>query len=290
MGWRPDYRRLLSGLTLAKLRLLLSYFEPGKTMLRCRSVVREKMKAVFAKIPEQVRRLSIVLAIVIIGVFVVRYYVIPPSLIDPRLHRRSTIQREVAKKIKFAGAIICGNCHVDEKNTKKKSFHKNVSCETCHGPSVGHTADPVAIKPFAPRKRKFCPSCHAYDPSIPTGFPQINPIVHNPLKACITCHNPHDPEPPTVPQECSACHAEIARSKAVSHHALVTCTTCHATPESHKLTPRTVRPAKPETREFCGKCHGQEAERKDAPKIDLPTHGEGYLCWQCHYPHMPGKA
>jgi hypothetical protein len=277
MDWRQDYRKLLSSVALRVRQTLLTRF----------TVFRNKLK-IGGKIPEQLNRVAIVVAIIIIGVLAIRYYVIPPSLIETRLHQQSTIQREVAKKIKFAGTIICGNCHVDEKDSKEKSFHKNVSCETCHGPSVKHTIDPVSIKPIAPRKRIFCPSCHAYDPSRPTGFPQINPIAHNPLQPCITCHNPHDPKPPTVPEECSACHAEIARTKAVSHHALVACTTCHVAPESHKLTPRIVRPAKPETREFCGNCHGQEAERKDSPKIDLFTHGNRYLCWQCHYPHLPG--
>src|SRR5574337_398744 len=31
-------------------------------------------------------------------------------------------------------------------------------------------------------------------------------------------------------------------------------------------------PSKPETREFCGGCHGKGTAEKDAPKIDLSTH------------------
>jgi ribosomal protein S27AE len=26
---------------------------------------------------------------------------------------------------------------------------------------------------------------------------------------------------------------------------------------------------------------------KDVPKVDFASHGEKYLCWQCHYPHLP---
>jgi ribosomal protein S27AE len=51
-----------------------------------------------------------------------------------------------------------------------------------------------------------------------------------------------------------------------------------------------VAPSKPQTREFCGKCHGKDATdklAKNAPKIDLAEHGEKYVCWQCHYPHSP---
>ncbi len=244
----------------------------------------------FERIPEQIRRLAIVFVIVIGGTLVLRYLILPPSLIETRLHQESTIEREVAKQVKFAGAVVCGGCHEDIATVKGKGFHKSLSCESCHGPAAMHTEDPMTVKPFAPRQRKFCPLCHAYDASRPTGFPQINLTIHNPLKPCITCHNPHHPEPPTVPKECSACHAQIARTKAVSHHALVSCTTCHKTPRQHRVSPRRVKPTKPDTREFCGKCHREGSKRKDAPKIDLSTHGERYLCWECHYPHMPGAA
>jgi hypothetical protein len=135
--------------------------------------------------------------------------------------------------------------------------------------------------------REFCAVCHVYNPSKPTGFPQINPAVHNPLKSCISCHNPHDPKPPHIPQECTACHAEIARMKAVSAHIQLECTTCHVVPQAHKLTPQVVQATIPTDRNFCGKCHGKDSKIKDTPKVDFTTHGEKYLCWQCHYPHMP---
>jgi hypothetical protein len=250
---------------------------------------RGKTKTIFGRVPEQIRRLAVVVAVLVVAVIGLRYYIIPPSLIESRLHRQSTVERETSKTIKFASAGTCGDCHDDVSKKKSAGFHKTLSCETCHGPALKHTENPD-VKPFAPRERKFCPACHAYDPSRPTGFPQINPTLHNPLKPCITCHNPHDPEPPRIPRECSACHAGLARIKAVSPHALIECTTCHTVPERHKQSPQSVRPTKPETREFCGQCHGKESKRADAPKVDLSTHGERYLCWQCHYPHLPGRT
>jgi hypothetical protein len=24
-----------------------------------------------------------------------------------------------------------------------------------------------------------------------------------------------------------------------------------------------------------------------APKVDMNQHGDTFLCWQCHYPHLP---
>ena len=26
---------------------------------------------------------------------------------------------------------------------------------------------------------------------------------------------------------------------------------------------------------------------KEIPRVDMATHGERYVCWQCHYPHSP---
>lgn len=239
------------------------------------------------RIPEQVQRLGLVIAAIIVGVLGTRFLIIPRSLISDELHRASTVQRELAKPVKFAGSDACQGCHEDVSSRVRKGYHKNLMCEGCHGPAARHAEDPGEAKPFAPRDRKFCPLCHSYDASRPTGFPQINPTAHNPVKPCITCHNPHDPVPPKTIEACSACHPQIQRTTAVSSHALLRCTTCHTVPAQHKKTPRSALPSKPDTRDFCGSCHAKGADMKDAPKIDLSTHGGNFLCWQCHYPHLP---
>lgn len=241
------------------------------------------------KIPEQVTRLVIVIGVLVGLTLLTRFVLIPRSLVATDLHWAATVQREVVRPVKFAGSTACQDCHDDVATKKARSFHKNLSCESCHGPAVKHTEDPSAVKPPAPRDRKFCPVCHAYDPSRPTGFPQINPTAHNPLKPCISCHNPHDPIPPTTPKECSACHGKIERTKAVSSHALLACTTCHNAPAQHKKSPRAALPSIPDRREFCGTCHSTTAKEAPpaAPKIDLSTHGGRDLCWECHYPHLP---
>ncbi len=127
-----------------------------------------------------------------------------------------------------------------------------------------------------------------YLPSRPTGFPQIVADTHNPRTPCFECHEPHDPKPPETPQNCSACHATIARTKLVSHHANVDCIVCHETSEGHKIDPRDFIPPKPTTRAFCGSCHGEDADSSPRiPRVDMDSHGTGYVCWQCHYPHLP---
>jgi len=239
------------------------------------------------RVPDQIIRLAVVAAVLAAALLVVRAFVIPEELTDPELHKTKTIERETAKGILYAGRTACKDCHEDEFATVVGGHHRNLACEICHGPSAGHADDPMAEKPPAPRDRKFCPQCHAFDASRPTGFPQINPVVHNPGMPCIDCHLAHDPEPPEPPHECSACHAQIAKTKSVSPHSQLDCSTCHEAPPEHKVTPRKVQVSKPGQREFCGKCHASGSENKAAPKIDITTHWDKYLCWQCHYPHMP---
>ena len=239
------------------------------------------------RFPEQVTRLGFVIGVLVVLVVVLRFIVIPPAFFSQEIHEAAAVKRETAKPVSFAGMVACRDCHEEQYETKEKGFHRTLSCETCHGPSAKHADDPENVKPYAPRDRKFCPVCHQYDPARPTGFPQIIPTAHNPLKPCITCHRPHDPVPPETPKECSACHGQIERTKAVSSHALLECTTCHTVTEAHKKSPRSALPTKPTTREFCGQCHGTGASNPDSPKVDLATHGGSYLCWQCHYPHQP---
>lgn len=239
--------------------------------------------------PQQVPRLIAVLVVLVGGLLVARYFLVPPTFGKSGHFREAAIDSVLATPVRYAGQAACVECHDDVGETKADSRHRGLSCEICHGPAAVHAEDPDALQPPAPRERGYCPLCHGYNASRPTGFPQIDPVSHNPLKPCITCHDPHEPVTPHVPEECSACHGQIARTKAVSHHAALPCTQCHVAPEEHKTTPRQILPSKPEKREVCGTCHGLDADAiEEIPKIDMDSHGNSYVCWQCHYPHYPG--
>ena len=242
------------------------------------------------KLPDQVIRIGISFIVLIVLVISVRVFVIPDELKKKGIFNTTAIERELSKDIQYAGSEICSDCHDEQHELKQEGYHNKLSCEVCHGASYIHSEEPDDATPSAPRERKFCPVCHTYNPSRPTGFPQINPFAHNPLEPCINCHDPHDPTPPETPAECVACHNSIASTLAVSPHVKLECITCHNTPEEHKIKPREVRPSKPTKRAFCGQCHSKKSSNREAPKINLSTHGnngEKYLCWQCHYPHLP---
>ncbi len=240
------------------------------------------------RVPEQVKRLAVVIAAVVIGVVLIRFYVIPRSLVATSMHRAAAIEREIAKPVKLAGSNTCQTCHDDEYVKKSKGFHKNLACEGCHGPAAQHAEDPMSVKPPAPRDRKFCPVCHAYDASRPTGFPQINPTVHNPAQALHRV--PQSARPgaaPDAPGLLGLPRADRADEGRVEPRACSRARHATGSPSStrRRRGPR-CRPS-PTTREFCAKCHGQDSPQKEPPKVDVSTHGGSYLCWQCHYPHLP---
>lgn len=258
--------------------------------------------------PQQVVRLGIVFALAGAALAGARSFLIPESFGRLGHYRAAALQTITARETKYAGREVCAACHSTVDERRLAGNHRGVACEVCHGPQATHVADPESVRPPAPRDRDFCALCHAYNPTRPTGFPQIDPVSHNSLTPCITCHDPHAPVPPRTPEQCGACHGQIARQKAFSRHVDLPCTTCHGVPDGHKISPRAVRPTKPTDQSFCGRCHALDAvppkeilspkgiptptgrvAAREIPRVDIETHGGRYLCWQCHYPHYPEK-
>ena len=241
------------------------------------------------KIPDQLLRLAILFLIAAAGLLWIRHRFVPPTFGQLGHYRADAVLANAKREIHYAGREACVECHTEEGRILASSFHRTLSCVVCHGPAGQHAGDPGSQRPQIPRQRgAACLFCHEYLASRPTGFPQIIERNHNPTQPCVDCHTPHDPTPPEVPESCAACHTEIARTQAISHHASLSCVTCHETDEMHRQNPRTALPKKPAERQFCARCHGADAQSPgNVPRVDLAAHGAPYLCWQCHYPHFP---
>jgi hypothetical protein len=241
------------------------------------------------KFPDQVLRLAILFAVAGALLLWVRHRFVPATFGLLGHYRAAAVAANTDRAIHYAGREACVECHTDEGQVLAASFHRTLSCEVCHGPAADHAEAPDEHHPFIPRERgAACLFCHEYLASRPTGFPQIIERNHNPAQPCIQCHRPHDPTPPEVPESCAACHTEIWNTKAVSHHASLSCVTCHNADPAHMQHPRSALPTKPTERQFCGRCHDVNASSPaNIPRVDLATHGAPYLCWQCHYPHSP---
>jgi ribosomal protein S27AE len=246
------------------------------------------MKSVWSRIPQQIRHLLVPLLIVILGFLLIRHLFVPPTFGIYGHYRGASVVQNAAQEIKYGGSEVCTECHDALAIEKKSGYHRMVACETCHGPSAEHIQDPEKVKPRIPRSRTHCLLCHEYLVARPTGFPQVVSDSHNPVKSCIVCHGPHDPKPPNVPTGCDACHAKVQRTIVLSRHSSLQCTSCHEAPKEHKINPRGNKPKRMQDRQSCGKCHSKESTApKEVLRVNMATHGEKYLCWQCHYPHQP---
>lgn len=240
------------------------------------------------KLPQQIIPLVILLVLAVGALITARILLIPETF-GKYGHYRADVMDEISsQELIYAGDRACYDCHDDISELKATSYHNGVSCEVCHGPAAGHVEEPDEVTPNIPRERDKCTRCHGYNPSRPSGFPQIIPMMHNPGRRCMSCHNPHNPELPHAPEECSACHREISSKKAVSHHATLVCTQCHTASPEHLINPRVARAGKPTSEKTCGQCHAESADSpRTIPRIDIESHGGRYLCWECHYPHYP---
>jgi hypothetical protein len=111
-------------------------------------------------IPEQVTRLTIILIFLIAAFIVLRSTLVPSDFGKYGHYRASAIDEITSLDIKYAGHVICYECHDDVVDFKNEGYHKKVSCEVCHGPAALHTDDPEGFVLEAPRERVNCPLCH----------------------------------------------------------------------------------------------------------------------------------
>ncbi len=243
------------------------------------------------KLPEQVTRLGAVILAILAVVLLLRFVVLPPSMFSAKPHQAAKVVRETAKPVRYAGMLTCRECHAEEYDTKLGAQHRGIGCENCHGPAAAHVAskDDESVVPPKHRDREFCLGCHGFVASRPDGFPQVDGQRHHARKRCVSCHDPHDPTPDEAPQDCGGCHGRIARLEAQSVHSQLACSECHQVAEQHLTEPRSALPGKPSTRDACARCHEPASTDAAAAKsrVDFATHGRTFVCWECHYAHLP---
>ena len=144
--------------------------------------------------PPQIKRLAVLFAI-FIGLFiVVRHFLIPKSFGKYGHYRADAVEEIGRLPENYAGNEVCQGCHEDIYELKAASEHAGVACETCHGPAMEHTEDPMGVKPVKPKGRAFCGLCHSRNAARPKNMPQVDMEEHNKGMECILCHKAHDPK------------------------------------------------------------------------------------------------
>jgi predicted CXXCH cytochrome family protein len=112
-------------------------------------------------------------------------------------YRQANIEDWKAVEVKYQGKEFCATCHTQETQKNLSSPHRIIECENCHGPAVGHPADPPKLT--IDKNRELCLRCHAHLP-YPTSqrseIKGIDPDRHNTGLPCVLCHNPHEASKP----------------------------------------------------------------------------------------------
>lgn len=109
-------------------------------------------------------------------------------------HRKANEEDWKKIKVKYQGADYCKDCHDKNYGDIRKSPHKSIQCENCHGPAIDHPGEPPKLA--IDRSRQQCLRCHyplPYPTSGRSRIRGIDPITHNPEMECSNCHNPHLP-------------------------------------------------------------------------------------------------
>ncbi len=140
-------------------------------------------------IPPQIwRPLGILLAILLIYLGV-RSFFVPATFYQYGHFRGNSLATIASRPVQYAGKKACMDCHDTIGEKPYHSKHKTVSCETCHGPSLGHVEDPSQLPSLKPTNKEWCARCHEANNARPKTFPQVVIARHYPDKDCMICHN-----------------------------------------------------------------------------------------------------
>jgi len=128
---------------------------------------------------------------------------VPPDFGTLGFFRAGTLDDVKARKIAYAGAKACAECHAGVYDgeaapspaaidLRKDNKHSVLRCESCHGPMAFHVDDPekAVAKVGAD---KLCLGCHRQITGRPPTHPQVVPGDHGGSDSCISCHRPHRP-------------------------------------------------------------------------------------------------
>lgn len=145
-------------------------------------------------IPPQIPRLALAFAIFITLFLFARHLLVPETFGQYGHYRGASLIDNEAIEIHYAGQKACFECHQDVQDAKLTDLHKDIHCETCHGPGQKHINSGEVSDILKPTGRGACGLCHSINASRPASvITQIDLSKHNTDKNCSECHNPHKP-------------------------------------------------------------------------------------------------
>jgi hypothetical protein len=87
---------------------------------------------------------------------------------------------------------------------------------------------------------------------------------------------------------CEDCHADVVAARVGSRHARIGCEACHGPLLTHVQAGGEKKPARPDSRVVCARCHEQSPWKpKTFPQVIVAEHSPEGPCVACHKPHAP---
>jgi len=88
---------------------------------------------------------------------------------------------------------------------------------------------------------------------------------------------------------CVKCHDTVVSMKNEGYHSDIECENCHGPAYLHNKKPKTAKLARPDSPEFCARCHSINIARpeKAVTVQNFRKHNPGKKCVTCHNPHEP---
>lgn len=144
------------------------------------------------------------LILVVLGIagFFLRYLEIPPSFGDKGHYRADNIYEQRNLEPQHGPVGSCKACHEEAEKVKAAGVHKTVACESCHAPLARHVREGKKIAEM-PRSKvaELCINCHQKLEGRPVQHKQIDVRAHLSdagqeltKEVCYECHNHHDPK------------------------------------------------------------------------------------------------
>ncbi len=155
---------------------------------------------------DHIIRFAVLLLFAGAAFFLLRGILVPDSFgtdesYSYRYYRADSVEEQADLYPLYQDSKKCISCHDDQYHVWGTDSHREVSCETCHGPWQAHNNNTKDIM-MADSSSDSCLLCHEWLDARPAEFPQVTDIkshmIENGYKfepsfSCISCHDPHEP-------------------------------------------------------------------------------------------------
>lgn len=133
-------------------------------------------------------------AVVIFGL--VRTLLVPVSFGEYGRYRGDSITEVASREVNFAGGgnDTCGKCHQDHYLALTQAEHKQLNCQTCHGPGAKHAAKAGSQSLAVKGDAGLCGACHQETTGrVTQQIATVKLQMHSGGVECGRCHDPHRP-------------------------------------------------------------------------------------------------